>query len=168
MQNYMLKYQNSPEHIINLVRVAGAVPLRSPEMLAAALAQTQTKPYPEILYKARDFFAGKAVFVPEGLERLPGVWLEQLPDVLWLTRKPHWSHLPYMIRAVDFRRGVVCLTFAQELPNLEDRITAWDRLRVQVNCLLLPNLWSTMPKRLEKAIWDARPDLRSELFKVGA
>ncbi len=167
MENKLLKYQRSPEHIISLVQQGGLLPRRSSHLLAAALAQVETKePFPELLYRARDFFANKAVFVPEGLERIPAPWLAQLPAVLWSTRKPHWSHLPYMIRSADFSRGVLCMTFPQELPCPEERMTAWDLVRVEVNCCLFPNLWAPLPARLEKKIWDTRPDLRAELFTV--
>lgn len=81
-------------------------PKRSHHLLVAALAQVETKQQiPELLYRARDFFASNAVFVPEGLERIPALWLAQLPAALWYTREPHWNHLPYMIRSVDFRVG---------------------------------------------------------------
>jgi hypothetical protein len=108
MEIELLNYQRSPEHIIGLIQQTGMSPRISSRLLAAALAQVETKaPFPELLSRTRDFFANKAVFVPEGLERIPAPWLALLPAALWSTRKPHWSHLPYMIRSVDFSQCAV-------------------------------------------------------------
>jgi hypothetical protein len=71
-----------------------------------------------------------------------------------------------MIRQITHEDGVLCVTFAQELANAGDRVTAWDRLRIQLNLRLHPNLWTPLSLNLERRVWVSRPDLRSELFRL--
>jgi hypothetical protein len=60
------------------------------------------------------------------------------------------------------------MAFPQELPNPDQRVTAWDRVRIEVNLRLYPNLWTPISSELEKQIWTRRPDLRNELFQLQA
>ena len=138
----------------------------SPAVLSAAMEVMNDTPNGDVLETVKVFFRSKAVVTPDGLESLPMIWLTTLPKVLWQTRKPHWDALPYMIRKIKMEDGALCLKFAQELPTFEQRITAWDRLRVEINLSLKPNLWNSLKPDVERMIWERRPDLRSQLFET--
>ena len=71
-----------------------------------------------------------------------------------------------MIQALGIESGVLWMAFAQELPNNEARLTSWDKLRMHLNLNLRPNLWLPMSRELEREIWHARPDLRTDLFRL--
>ena len=87
-----------------------------------------------------EFFRSRAVLVPAGIADLPGPWLWDLPRLLWQTKRPHWTELPYMIDRVVVSDGVLRMWFMQEQPVRETRVTAYDRIRVIVNLGLRPNL----------------------------
>jgi hypothetical protein len=107
----------------------------------------------EALTQSTHFFRTRAVLIPKGLETLPTPWLRGLPGILWATRRPHWLHLPYMIREVEIVNGLLQLHFAQEamLNGNDERVTAWDRIRLQVNSSLYPSRWRPLqPKHLRE------------------
>lgn len=155
----------TPARVMRLMRDHGYKQQLSQTVLAAAfeLAQPVTE-RARLSLEARDFFSAKAALVPQGLDDLPSCWLSVLPKQLWATRKAEWHYLPYMIEKLRVEQGVLCLTFAQELPNTTDRLTRWDELRVRLNLSLQPNLWTALTRELEHSIWRHRPHLRSELF----
>jgi hypothetical protein len=119
-----------------------------------------------VLEQAKVFFQEKAMSVPEGLEDLPAAWLECLPAVLWQTRKPHWEMLPYFISALGMEDGVLRMEFAQEVSIGKVGFSRFDHLRVSVNLAIAPNLWQKFTRAEEYQLWQLRPDLRQELFKV--
>jgi hypothetical protein len=162
----MKKFDCAPARLHQLLLAKGHKPVITRDVLKAALELVPTAPRNELVSSAQHFFRFKAILVPSGLQHLPSVWLRDLPTVLWNTRKPHWSDLPYMICDLQVREQVICVAFAQEQPNPEGRFTAYDRIRIELNLGLRPNLWTALPPDLEKKIWSARPDLRAELFQL--
>lgn len=161
-----LAYQTSAARVYDLLEHAGYRPCISERLLRAAL-DVQAAPDPSHMVKeTTSFFSTNAAMIPHGLDSLPTAWLRQIPGILWRSRKPHWTSIPYMIRRLSFEQGVLCVSFAQELPNGEDRLTAWDRLRVLLNLELRPNIWKPLPKALERRIWDECLGARAELFRV--
>lgn len=163
-----LKFLNvySSAYVYALLRNQGCRPVVSSAVLGAAFELLSPPDREEVIHKAKEFFRSKAAMLPIGLETLPLGWLATLPDILWRTRKPHWDRLPYMIRELKIENGVLCMKFAQELPTFGDRITAWDRLRIQTNIALRPNLWTPLTTDVEQLIWEKRPDLRLKLFTL--
>jgi hypothetical protein len=109
------------------------------------------------------FFLSKACLIPKGLDLLPACWLAALPGILWATRKPNWTHLPYMLSRVDYEGGVLLLNFAQEQAADDDQLTLWDELRVVVNRNLYPSRWRGLKRRHRMLLLFARPDLRTSL-----
>ena len=166
MKGISKAYLGSAAHASRLMRAVGHQPCVTLGVLARAfeLARPKIKRV-DLLAEVRTFFLIKACRVPEGLDGLPSCWLQELPDLLWATRLPHWEHLPYMISLASIERGVLCLAFAQEEPSLEARPTRWDALRIYLNQSLAPNLWQPLSHRMERAIWSSWPELRKELFQ---
>ena len=164
MKNLKLGYLRSGAHVHALMRARGLQPSLSQAVLAAALKLLQPSSREDHLQRAAEFFRSKAVLVPDGLSDLPSAWLADLPRLVWRSRKPHWHEIPYMCRRLAFSDGVLCISFAQELPTPEHRLTAWDKLRIELNLGLRPNLWLPLPPSLERTVWTSRPDLRRELF----
>ena len=134
-----------------------------PPELVLATANFSEHRYDHALMQAGNFFRSKACRIPEGLETLPACWLRALPGILWATRKPHWSHLPYMISRVACENGVLVLNFAQEEPSEDDHMTVWDEIRVTVNRKLYPCRWRHLKRRHRMLLLSARPDLRPAL-----
>lgn len=165
MKERELAYLQSAAHVHALVRSMGYRPAHSPAVLRAAVDMLQPSPMDaaELVEQAKEFFRTFAVIVPSGLEQLPSAWLGDLPRLVWDSRKPHWTMIPYMIRHMGIECGMLCLAFAQEMPTSGDRRTAWDRLRIHLNLGLRPNLWAPLSIDLKRRIWMCRPDLRSEL-----
>ena len=97
--------------------------------------------------------------VPAGLENLPNNWLAALPKILWATRKPGWTRLPYFIDQVGLENGVLLLRFVQEQPNPEGRLTAWDRLRIVVNAGVYPNQWRPLNRQHQAGLRQQFPEL---------
>jgi hypothetical protein len=162
-----LNYLRSPQRTQTLLRLYGHTPKLVPRVLSAAFDLCNTTVSPDqLLPQTREFFRSKAVIIPTGLDELPSCWLQDLPTVLWHSRKPHWKHLPYMISELGVEDGVLWVAFAQEQPNDEDRLTRWDELRMRLNLHLRPNLWTPLSRELERKIWHARPDLRADLFHL--
>jgi hypothetical protein len=93
------------------------------------------------------FFRSKCVLVPEGLGNLPTAWLRALPGILWATRKPHWTHLPFMVNQLGCQQGMLLVGFAQELPPESSRLSSWDRLRIKLNKSLYPCVWHPLTRR---------------------
>lgn len=166
MIEQQLAYQQSSAHIHEMLRARGHRQAISTAVLSAALDLLAPSRNDELIAHAREWFRSKAVLVPDGLETLPAVWLRDLPEILWRTRKPGWTHLPYMTKRVGYENGVLCLTFPQELPHDEDRLSGWDRVRLEANLRLFPNLWTPLPPPLEHRVWRLRPKLRHELFRL--
>ncbi len=168
MNDIELAYLQSAAHVRALLNTRGHKPVISPAVLAAALDLHRRPPAEDPLERAIEFFRTRAVIVPSGLRELPAAWLTDLPGLLWSTRKAHWAAIPYMINQVTFEDGVLTLAFAQELPSSEDRLTAWDKLRIHLNLSCYPNLWRPLTPELERSIWDSHPGLRRELFRLPA
>ena len=113
-----------------------------------------------MLKTVEKFFLEKAALVPEGLDSLPTNWLAALPGILWAMRKPHWTRLPFFIDRVAMVDGVLLLHFAQELPNTENRLTAWDKIRIAVNAAVYPSRWRPLSRRHRAELWRQHPELR--------
>lgn len=133
-------------HVYRLMERLGMPTLISQEILEAAFS-IDAGVHDRALNQAREFFRNKAAMIPEGLESLPAAWLAGLPAILWSTRKPHWSKLPYMIRHVASVDGVLLLDFAQEDQHRSSRVTVWDRIRAVVNRCLYPSRWRPLLQR---------------------
>jgi hypothetical protein len=71
-------------------------------------------------------------------------------------RKPHWTKLPFFIDQVSVAEGVLILEFAQELPEDTDRLTAWDKIRIQVNASIYPNRWRDLSAWHKAQLWQRR------------
>jgi hypothetical protein len=156
----------STNYVRALLLGQGHRPVISDKLLTAAFQVLGDDQKNDYLRLAEEFFRSKAIIVPSGLDSLPTPWLRQLPDIIWNTRKSNWEIIPYMIRKIGHNDGVLCLQFAQELPNCSGRVTGWDRLRVQINLALQPNLWTPLNLDIERLVWEKRPDLRLDLFTV--
>ena len=167
MTDLQINYLRSPERVQQLLRLDGYKQRLATGVLGAALERCRpATPRGQLLSQTKGFFRSKAVIVPAGLDELPSCWLQQLPILLWRSRKSHWKMLPYMICSLGVEDGVLWIAFAQEQPADEIRLTCWDKLRIHLNLNLLPNLWCPLSHDLEKWIWDARPKLRSDLFRL--
>jgi hypothetical protein len=167
MVNQSLKILTSVERFQELMRGLNIPQRLSLPILEAALdCHERTAQRDVLLHQVRDFFATRATRVPKGLDRLPAVWLTQIPGVLWATRKPHWESLPYFIGAFGVEQGILRVAYLQEQPSNLRRINMWDQLRVTLNISLKPNLWTPLTNHEERAVWEARPDLHAELFRV--
>jgi hypothetical protein len=109
------------------------------------------------------FFRGKSCLVPKGLKHLPLCWLAAIPNILWRLRRPHWTHLPFMIDNLRARDGVLIVGFAQEeRPDL-NRITRWDDIRLTLNLAVYPSMWRPLRHRHFVDLWAKQPDLRPAL-----
>lgn len=167
MTDLQINYLRSPERVQQLLRLDGHKQRLVPGVLGAAFRMClPAMPHDQLLSRTKGFFRSKAVIIPTGLEELPSCWLQQLPILLWHSRKSHWKMLPYMICSLGVEDGVLWIAFAQEQPTDEIRLTCWDKLRIHLNLNLLPNLWCPLSHDLEKRIWDARPKLRSDLLRL--
>lgn len=159
----------APGPLHSMMRNWGKSERLSPNLLEAILQLEETRlPRAKLLQKSRKFFLEKAILAPKGLDTLPSAWLEKIPQILWATRKAEWKVLPYFIRKLSYDAGILSIQFHLE-PNGEGRhntFTRWDRLRLQVNYSLRPSLWHWLDKAEERRIWDARPELRMDLFTV--
>ena len=127
---------------------------------AAAPALAGKRKHKRVLKSVEKFFLEKAALVPEGLDSLPTNWLAALPGILWAMRKPHWTRLPFFIDRVAMVDGVLLLHFAQELPNTENRLTAWDKIRIAVNAAVYPSRWRPLSQRHRAELWHQHPELR--------
>ena len=136
----------SVRHTANVMAQAGYQRQSRPEMLETIWNQDRRGFRQQLLEKNRDFFRSYCAMIPQGLETLPTPWLAGLSKILWATRKPEWTHLPYFLKRVSCESGMLLLQFAQELPNPEGRLTAWDRLRITVNASLYPSLWRPLKR----------------------
>jgi len=167
MKKLNLVYLQSASHVQELILFhQGRRPVISSAALNAALEICNLDPSHQILQEASEFFRHCAVMVPKGLSSLPSIWLRDLPGLLWNGRKPHWPKLPYMISSLRFEDGVIAMSFAQEIPTPEPRLTTWDKLRMSLNLGVKPNLWTPLDDQLERSIWDRWPKLRKDLFEL--
>ena len=158
---------NSPDRVHALLRRHGHKQLLSPKVLCAALELARpTVRYQDLLSEVRDFFEERAALVPNGLNCLPSCWLTQLPVILPALDKDQRRLMPYMLEEVSMKEGVLCLAFAQEQLIATADPSKYDALRIRLTLSLRPNLWQSLSLDHERAIWDARPDLRCELFRV--
>jgi energy-coupling factor transporter ATP-binding protein EcfA2 len=106
------------------------------------------------LAKATDFFRTRAILVPTGLESLPLPWLKALPRILWSLRRPHWTHLPYMITEVFVADGLLQFRFAQEpqRETFDEHVGGFDKVREAVNIRLYPSCYRQLKPRHAKQI----------------
>ncbi|MCX6923062.1 MAG: hypothetical protein NT154_07620 [Verrucomicrobia bacterium] len=151
--------KDSAAHLEELMTQAGFRSLWPPQMVlqAAAFARHRRR---KILQRVTGFFLSKCCHVPQGLESLPNCWLAALPGILWGTRKPHWTKLPYFINRLSVADGLLIMEFAQEMPEPGDRLTAWDRLRVLVNASLYPSRWRPLSSWHQGKLRQLHPELR--------
>jgi energy-coupling factor transporter ATP-binding protein EcfA2 len=156
----------SAPYVCRLMERCGRQPILSVEIVEAAV-QLEAAMHARALEEARNFFRGKACLVPDGLEALPASWLSGLPGILWATRRPHWTHLPYMVARVACVQGVLLLSFAQEMKPRDDRVTAWDRLRVIVNCCVYPSRWRPLLRHHRVQLAISRPNLPVNTHATG-
>jgi hypothetical protein len=120
-------------HVQQLMTQAGFRSVFSSQIVVAA-AEVWKPRRSNTLERAVEFFRGRACQNPPyGLDKLPECWIAALPGILWRLRKPHWTHLPFFIDRLDFQDGVLLISFAQEQANPDQRLTAWDKIRVKVN-----------------------------------
>ena len=154
----------SAHYVHQLMTRRGRKPLWPPEVVLAATelcrpAQTRAS----VIDAAESFFRGKACLVPKGLKRLPFCWLAAIPNILWRLRRPHWTHLPFMIDALQSCDGVLVVSFAQEEHPDLNRITRWDDIRLTLNLAVYPSMWRPLRHRHFVELWTKQPDLRPAL-----
>lgn len=162
-----LRRVTGPEHVFQLMKNLHWEQKLSIPILDATFDLMEAGLSRDLLvYKTREFFRARAVLVPDGIETLPACWLKSVPDLFLRTLKPHWNHVPYMTTGLRLENGVLCMSFAQELPNSEKRFTRWDELRATINRSLRPNLWQPLSPEQKNLLWNGRPDLRAELLRM--
>jgi hypothetical protein len=152
----------SSAHVQQLMTQAGFGPIFSPHVVAAAAAVWSPR-RGNALERATEFFRSRACGVPDGLNELPECWIAALPGILWRLRKPSWTHLPFFMDRLAIKDGVLLISFAQEQPNPEQRLTTCDNIRVAVNASLYPSRWRPLTRRHVLALCRAWPDLRPTL-----
>ncbi|HYG35214.1 MAG TPA: type IV secretory system conjugative DNA transfer family protein, partial [Clostridia bacterium] len=157
---------SSSKRLRSLMHSSGFRICCPPEIMSAAMELCSPR-RDDLLAQATAFFRRKACLVPEGLSALPGCWLAALPHILWSLRRPHWTHLPFFIGRVAVSQGVLLLEFRQEQPTVEDRVTAWDRIRIATNASLYPSLWRPLARKHHIELRRRRPDLRPALELSG-
>jgi hypothetical protein len=150
-------------HVETLMRQAGCKRLWSGEVVLAAAKLGRRRNRKSLLKKVQTFFLTQAAMVPEGLDTLPSPWLAALTEILWKTRKPEWTKLPYFVDRVGVQNGVLLLHFAQEQPNPDGRFTSWDRLRLKVNAGLYPSAWRPLNRLHVAKLRPGFPELRVTL-----
>jgi len=144
----------SVEHTSKIMAAAGFQPV-TPESVAASAAQLLHQSHQAYLKMALSFFQSHCAMVPHGLSELPSSWLAALPQILWKSRKPHWHHLPYFIDYFKMEQGMLLVSFAQEQPHPEGKVTNWDRLRIVLNSGLYPSVWRELSIRDRLRLWCA-------------
>lgn len=161
-----LRHFGSPEHVHELMeRLRWEKKLTVPILTGALDLVGQSLCHSSLLAETHEFFRRRAILVPSGIETLPSCWLTTLPSLLLRTLKPHWSQVvPYMITELRLEKGVLCFSFAQELPNVEKRFTRWDELRVTINRSLYPNLWRPLEPEHKSDLLLRFPELGTEEF----
>jgi len=147
-------------HVEKLMLQAGHRSLNAPLLVMTAITLGRKRQHKRLLKTVGRFFLEKAAMVPEGLESLPTCWLAALPGILWGLRKPHWARLPYFIDRVSVENGLLLMHFAQEQPNAEIRVSAWDKIRIAVNAGLYPSRWRPLNRRLRAELRLRHPELR--------
>jgi energy-coupling factor transporter ATP-binding protein EcfA2 len=152
----------SSAHVQQLMVQAGFRPIFSPHIIAVA-AGVWSPRRNDTLERAIEFFRAKACRIPDGLNQLPECWLAALPGILWRLRKPSSTHLPFFIDRLAMQDGVMLISFAQERPNPEERLTTLDKICVAVNAGLYPSRWRPLSRRHVLALCRAWPDLRPTL-----
>lgn len=147
-------------HVEQLMQQAGFKAENPGRLVTAAATVAGKRKHKRVLKTVQTFFLEKAALVPEGLDILPTDWLAALPGILWTMRKPHWTRLPFFIDRVAMADGALLLHFAQELPNPENRLTAWDKIRITVNSAVYPSRWRPLSRRHRAELWLRHPELR--------
>jgi len=156
-----LKDPTSVERLCELMRRHGFRRHSNPRVFSDALKICSDETQRDIVLQGIiQFFRSHAVLIPDGLSSLPVAWLKALPGILSSLRKPHWTHLPFMIREMEASDGHLQLRFAQEgLGEIDfGRVTAWDKVRVAVNASLYPSCWRPLTSKhalLIKSRWPA-------------
>jgi hypothetical protein len=160
-----LQLLGSAQHVHRLFRALNWHPKLTPGLLYAAFQEFRKESEHHILLEnTRLFFRRRAILIPEGLETLPSRWLEEIPQLLLRTLKPHWHHIPYMITSLRLCNSVLCISFAQEgYASVGNRLTQWDQLRITLNRCLRPNLWTALTGEERLAIWNSHHELREDL-----
>lgn len=160
------RHYGSPEHVHELMeRLRWEQKLTVPILTGALDMIGESFCNSSLLDETRDFFRRRAILIPIGIETLPSCWLTTLPSLLLRTLKPHWSQVvPYMISELRMENGVLCFSFAQELPQIEKRFTRWDELRVTINRSLYPNLWRPLEPEHKHDLLLRFPELGTEHF----
>jgi hypothetical protein len=166
MQALELEYLQSATHIHGLLHSHGYKPAVSRSVLDAAVRLLQPAPRVHLVREAKQFCRTQAVIVPNGLEETPSVWLRDFPVLISNSRKPRGTEVAFRIRRLIHEAGVLCVAFAQEWPNVKDRLTSLDRLRIQLTLSLQPNRWTPLSSNLERRIWVSRPEIRAALFRL--
>jgi hypothetical protein len=167
MKDPRLAHLFSAQHIFELMRKRGRRTQISLDVLRAAFDLSEPNiQRADLIEETVMFFRTRAARVPRGIDALPSCWLRGLPGILLGTCKPEWEWIPYMLADVRLTRGVLRMSFAQEEPPENDRVTGWDNIRLAMNLNLRPNRWFPLARRLERQIWIRRPDLREELFRI--
>jgi hypothetical protein len=152
----------SAAHVQQLMLGEGFRLRWTPEAVLHAAAFTKHRRR-KTLQRVSEFFVHKCCHVPEGLEALPDCWLAALPGILWKLRKPHWTKLPFFIGRVSISEGLLILEFGQELRETTTRLTAWDRIRIEVNAGIYPNRWRELTPWHQAKLWRHHPELRPAL-----
>ena len=106
--------------------------------------------------------------VPKGLETMPASWLKALPGALWSLRKPHWTHLPFMICELAVADGLLLVRFAQEtLRRPEGDVNSYDQVRISLNAALFPSRFRPLKRRHGQQVRLRNPDLWELLLNSG-
>jgi hypothetical protein len=96
--------------------------------------------------KAREFFEINCLGVPQGLDTLPGCWMEQLPELFIRITAPSSAKLLSLSPSELWQnRGVLHVLFALEkqIPLSDGDTSIWDEVRMFLNLNLLPSRWTT-------------------------
>lgn len=134
-------------HVERLMEQAGFKRQWPPEVVTQAIKLSRRRNQKRRLNEVAAFFRSEAAMAPAGLDTLAMCWLAALPGILRKLKKPHWTHLSFLIDRVAVKDGLLLLHFAQEQPNPEGRLTAWDRIRIAVNASLYPSAWRPLSPR---------------------
>jgi hypothetical protein len=158
-----IEYSDDPasvEHLLQLMRESG---FKEPTKLGTLAAVLQVLPHETrrnlILEETTSFFRCRGCMVPKGLETLPTSWLKALPGALWSLRKPHWTHLPFMICELAVADGLLLVRFAQEpLRRPEGAVNSYDHVRISLNAALFPSRFRPLKRRHGQQVRLRNPD----------
>ncbi len=159
--------QMASQQLESLMEQNGFQPLHSLAVVAAAW-KLKRRSHRRALKLATDFFRAKAYLVPQGLETLPTPWLLALPGILWSLRETYWIRLPWRIQLVACVSGLLLIQFAEESQPPDERPSAWNELRVDLNARLYPSRWRPLKRHHRLRLVHRHPDLRTELLAGNA